>query len=144
MLSTQLQSVSVHHTELCTICKIIVLKECINFTSKYLYLIKVLHERSLQVTTTKSMLSTQLPSVSVHHTEIHTICKITVLKECINFTSKYLYLIKVLHERSLQLTTTKSMLSTQLPTVSAHHTEICTIRKIAVLKEFINFTCKYK
>ena len=92
MLSTQLQSVSVHHTELCMIHKITELKECINFTSKYLYLIKVLHEGSLQLTTTKSMLSTQLPSVSAHHTEIRTIRKIALLKECINFTSKYLYL----------------------------------------------------
>ena len=99
---------------------------------------------SLHLTRKKFMLSTQLQSVSVHHTELHMVRKITVLKECINFTSKYLYLIKVLHERSLQLTTTKSMLSTQLPSVSAHHIEICTIRKIAVLKECINFTCKYK
>ena len=87
-----------------------------------MYLIKVLHERSLELTTTKSMLSTQLQSVSVHHTELHTIRKITVLKECINFTSKYLYLIKVLHKRSLQLTTTKSILSPQLASVSSNNT----------------------
>ena len=73
------------------------------------------------------MLSTQLPSVSAHHTDLRMIRKIPVLKECINLISKYLYLLSTTLEELISkylylLSTTLEELTTHINKIYAVHT----------------------